>query len=196
MTNVKAMYDITKAREVPLLSNYSSTFWSEYVAHFDEFDNVFKTLFKTFNYFDQEDDDSALEVTMNFIEIVKGWLRMNDKRYNELWRVNVIDDNKYGILNDYDITENYQGLDTIAASNKEGARTDVRDFTEGSQNSENQGRNFKGILYFVSNHKLLEELVKRYQLREAIKETTAGITPGDTEQILEEAKPGKIPEIN
>jgi hypothetical protein len=29
--------------------------------------------------------------------------------------------------------------------------------------SENQGRNFKGILYFVSNHKLLEELVKRFE---------------------------------
>lgn len=140
MYNVKDMYKITKEREVPLLSNYNSAFWLEYVNHFSEFDNVFKTLFKTFKYFDQEEDDSDLEITMEFIELVKNWLRMNDKRYNELWRVNVVDDSKYSIMYDYDITENYQGLNTMAASNKEGARTDVKDFTEGSQNSENQGR--------------------------------------------------------
>lgn len=140
MYDVKAMYDITSSREVPLLSNYSSTFWSEYVAHFTEFDNVFKTLFKTFKFFDQEDDDNVLEVTNNFIELVKNWLRMNDKRYTELYRIQVVDDSKYGILHDYNITEEYQGLDTIASVSKEGARTDVKDFTEGSQNIENQDR--------------------------------------------------------
>ena len=140
MVNVKTMYDITKVAEVPLLSNYNSTFWLEYVAHFSEFDNLFKTLYKSFNYFDQEDDETALVVTDNFIEIVRNWLRANDKRYNELYRVNVINDSNYNILNDYDITENYQGLNTIAGESKEGARTDVRDFTEGGQNSENQDR--------------------------------------------------------
>ena len=85
MYDVKDMYGITSTREVPLLSNYNSTFWLEYISHFTEFDNLFKTLFKTFKYFDQEDDDNVLEVTDNFIEIVKNWLRANDKRYNELY---------------------------------------------------------------------------------------------------------------
>ena len=140
MYDVKDMYGITSAREVPLLSNYNSTFWLEYISHFTEFDNLFKTLFKTFKYFDQEDDDNVLEVTDNFIEIVKNWLRANDKRYNELYRVNVVNDSNYDILHDYDITEDYQGLDTTASVAKEGARTDVKDFTEGSQNYENQNR--------------------------------------------------------
>ena len=140
MYDVKDMYEVTSSREVPLLSNYNSTFWLEYVSHFSEFDNLFKTLFKTFKYFDQEDDETILAVTDNFIEIVKNWLRANDKRYNELYRVQVIDDSKYSVLHDYDITEEYQGLDTIASVSKEGARTDVKDFTEGSQNIEEQDR--------------------------------------------------------
>jgi hypothetical protein len=140
MYNVKDMYNVTKQREVPLLSNYNSAFWTYYTTYFSEFDNVFKTLFKTFQYFDQEDDETILEVTNNFIEIVKNWLRMNDKRYNELWRVNVVDDSKYGLLDDVDMKEQYQGLNTIASETKEGARSDVVDFTEGSQNSENQNR--------------------------------------------------------
>ena len=140
MYNVKNMYTLTKERNVPLLSNYSSAFWQEYVANFSEFDNLFKTLYKTFCYFDQEEDENILEVTNNFIEIVKNWLLANDKRYNELWRVNVVNDSKYGILDDVDMTENYQGLNTMASATKEGARTDVRDFTEGGQNYENQNR--------------------------------------------------------
>lgn len=140
MKTVKDMYGVTNTGNVPLLGNYQSAFWLEYLSHFSEFDNVFKTMYKSYRFFDQEEDETLAEVTNNFIEIVKNWLRMNDKRYNELWRVNIVDDTKYSILDNYDMVENYQGLDTVRSSSKEGARTDVRDFTEGSQNSENQNR--------------------------------------------------------
>lgn len=140
MKTVKDMYGVTNQAHVPLLSNYTGTFWVEYRNHFEEFDNVFKSLYKSYRFFDQEWDETVYEVTDNFIEIVKNWLRMNDKRYSELWRINVVDDSKYGILDNYDLREEYEGLDTIQSASKEGARTDVRDFTEGSQNSENQNR--------------------------------------------------------
>lgn len=137
---VKDMYGVSNQARVPLLSTYNSVFWLDYIAHYDEFDNVFKTLYKSFRFFDQEPDETVMEVTNNFIELVKNWLRMNDKRYNELWRINVVDDSKYGILDNYDMTETYIGLNTIQSAGKEGARTDVNDFTEGSQNGENQTR--------------------------------------------------------
>lgn len=140
MKTVKDMYGVTNIAEVPLLSNYYADFWMDYVAHFDEYDNVFKTLFKSFKFFDQELDETVYEVTNNFIEVVKNWLRMNHKRYSELWRINVVDDSKYDILDNYNITETYTGLDTIQSASKEGARTDTNDYTEGSQNKEAQTR--------------------------------------------------------
>lgn len=137
---VKDMYGVTNTNRSPLLSDYSASFWNEYVNNYDDFDNVFKSLFKSYRFFDQELDETVEEVTANFTKLVKNWLKMNDKRYSELWRVNVVDDGKYGILDNYSITETYTGLDTTQSASKEGARTDTRDFTEGSQNSENQFR--------------------------------------------------------
>ncbi len=134
------MYDVTSRAEVPLLSTYNADFWLDYVTYYKEFDNVFKTMFKSFRFHDQECDETVMEVTNNFIEVVKNWLRMNHKRYSELWRINVVDDSKYDILDNYNVTETYQGLETIQSMGKEGARTDTRDFTEGSQNGENQTR--------------------------------------------------------
>lgn len=140
LKTVKDMYNVSNQNRIPLLSSYESTFWLEYVNNYDEFDNVFKSLFKSFRFYDQEHDETVEEVTTNFITLIRNWLRMNDKRYNEIWRINVVDDSKYGILDNYDLTETYTGLNTMQSAGKEGARTDVNDFTEGSQNGENQTR--------------------------------------------------------
>lgn len=138
MFNVKDMYGYSNTHHTPLLSNLDKPWWSEYIENFDEYDNVFKNLFKSFIYYDQELDDELANVTARFTKAVKDWLYMNDKRYDELWRVNVVNDNKYDILDNYNVTETYTGLDTTQSANKEGARTDVRDFTEGNQTFENQ----------------------------------------------------------
>lgn len=140
MKTVNDMYKVSTNADVPLLSSYNADFWLEYIAHFSEYDNVFKTIFKSFRFFDQEEEDSVFEVTNSFIEVVKNWLRMNHKRYSELWRINVVDDSKYDILDNYNITETYQGLDTTQSASKEGARTDTNDSTIGNQNAESQTR--------------------------------------------------------
>lgn len=148
LKTVKDMYDVTSRAEVPLLSTYNADFWLDYVTYYKEFDNVFKTMFKSFRFHDQECDETVMEVTNNFIEVVKNWLRMNHKRYSELWRVNVVNDSEYSIIDNYDITEIYSGNESNQSSTKEGARTDVDDLKIGSQNTSNVNK----VTAFNSNN--------------------------------------------
>lgn len=135
LKTVKDMYNITSRTEVPLLSSYNADFWSEYISNYKEFDNVFKSMFKSFRFYDQELEETDIEVTNNFIEVVRNWLRLNHKRYSELWRVNVVNDSEYSIIDNYDIKEEYTGNESNQSSTKEGQRTDVDNLKVGNQNT-------------------------------------------------------------
>lgn len=116
-----------------LLSNYNSDFWTEYKNNYNQFDNYFVTLYKSFVFFDQEENETIEEVTSNFTNAVENYLRVNDKRLNELWRINVVNDDKYDILNNVDETieqtTNVNGQSTLTT----GSRTDVSDVNIGNQ---------------------------------------------------------------
>lgn len=141
LKTVKQMYQKCNISNTPLLSNYSSIFWNEYVNNFSDFDFVFSKLFSSFIYFDQTDDLDIDEVTTDFTNSVYSWLRMNDKRYNELWRINVIpDNNKYSITDNYYLNETYAEHTTGNGSFIDNQRTDVTNNAYGSIHQETSNR--------------------------------------------------------
>lgn len=138
MKTVKEMYKYTKTHEMPLLSNYSGEWWAEYVNNYSIFDDMFAKMFKSFVYFDQDEEQTIDEVQEEFTNTVYNWLMFNDKRYSELYRINVIQDNEaYELTNNYDIHETYSGTSAGASSTITGQRTDVSIDQIGSQNASN-----------------------------------------------------------
>lgn len=138
MKTIKEMYNYTKTNETPLLSNYSAEWWAEYVNNYSIFDNMFAKMFKTFVYFDQEEEQTIDEAQEDFTNTVYNWLMFNDKRYAELYRINVIpDDDSYNLAYNYDRHETYSGNNNVAGSSITGQRTDVTYDNIGSQNSSN-----------------------------------------------------------
>lgn len=138
MKTVKQMYQRANQTQTALLSNYTADFWEEYKSNYDRFDNVFVSLFKSFIYFDQEEDETIEEVTTHFINQVYNWLLMNSKRYSEMWRINVIADNeKYSITDNYYLTETYSGSNSNQGAMISGQRTDINNTQVGSQNTGN-----------------------------------------------------------
>ena len=136
MKTVKELYQVTKLNEEPLLSDYSAEWWSEYVENYADFDAMFAKMFKTFVYYDQDSEDTVEEIQVDFTQTVKRWLRMNDKRYTELYRIHVIpDDDSYNLAYNYDRHETYSGNNNVAGSSITGQRTDVTIDNIGSQNS-------------------------------------------------------------
>ena len=124
MITVNDMYKDARSSNAPLLSNYEAPFWSEYVSDFSNYDRVFNRLYKSFEYFLQEEDDSVSECRSNFTEDVKCLLIANSKKYNELYRTYKIDDSIYSLTDNYDVTETYSGNKLTTIESRLGSRTD------------------------------------------------------------------------
>lgn len=124
MITVNDMYKDARSSNAPLLSNYDAPFWSEYVSDFSNYDRVFNRLYKSFEYFLQEEDDSVSECRSNFTEDVKCLLIANSKKYSELYRTYKIDDSIYSLTDNYDVTETYSGNKLTNIESRLGSRTD------------------------------------------------------------------------
>lgn len=124
MITVNDMYKDARSSNAPLLSNYEAPFWSEYVSDFSNYDRVFNRLYKSFEYFLQEEDDSVSECRSNFTEDVKCLLIANSKKYTELYRTYKIDDSIYSLTDNYDVTETYSGNKLTTIESRLGGRTD------------------------------------------------------------------------
>lgn len=132
------MYQRAQETQTKLLSNYDSIFWSVYKANNTDFDLYFKTKYKSFMYLDQEYDSTVDEVLADWLEVVKSHLRVNDKRYNELFRIQVVpDDDSYSIVENYYLNETYTGSNDNQGTNASGQRTDVNNFEQGNQKQTN-----------------------------------------------------------
>lgn len=106
---VKQMYELSQLNNEPLLSDYTAEFWNAYVQNFERYDRVFNRMYRDFYYFNQDANSTAELVQPEFTEDVYGLLLMNHKKYSELYRVQVVDDETYSIIDNYDVTETREG---------------------------------------------------------------------------------------
>lgn len=131
---VNDMYKEASSKNVMLLSNYPATFWAEYIANYNRYDKLFRRMFKSFIYFMQEEDETITEITNNFTEDVYNHLLVNSKKYEELYRIHVIDDNNYSLTENYDISETMSKTGSSSTDNVYGARSDSGSAVEGARN--------------------------------------------------------------
>ena len=155
------MYQSVKGTDTKLLSSFNSNFWSQYIAQHTYYDRLFNRMFGSFRFFDQAPlhtdltEQHIAETRLDFTDAVYDLLLVNDKKFSELYRINVIDDEKYSIFNNYDIVEtkeeerastgtdnigqktvtdtNTYGSATDSNTHVEGARTDTTNETKGSK---------------------------------------------------------------
>ena len=124
MKTVKDMYKYSSENTQKLLSDYSADFWAAYKANYNTYDKLFCRLYRSWFYFLQEHDETIAQITTNFTADVYAHLLLNDKKYSELYRINVIDDTKYSLLDNYDMTESMDRDTTSNNTNTYGQRTD------------------------------------------------------------------------
>ena len=117
---VKEMYKYANDNNIPLLSDFGSNnenllFWDEYRNNYSRYDKTFRRYYNSFRYFMQEPlalhydeeipSEHIQEITLDFIDEVYHHLMINAKKYEELYRINVLSDINYSIVDNYDITE-------------------------------------------------------------------------------------------
>ena len=148
---IKDIYSYNKEEETKMLSGFTSSvdpthdFWKPYRDNYTYFDRMFKKMFSSWFPFDQEGE--LADVSEEFAEDVKGWLMINDKRYSEMYRIQIIaDDEKYSL------TDNVYEVETIEESGEhssefnKGAQTDTEDLerVKGSQTDTQDNERVKG----------------------------------------------------
>lgn len=130
---VNDMYEHTKTANTPLLSSYDAEFWTDYVQNFTKYDKLFRRLYKSFWYFDQLYDDSISIVTTDFTDEVYNHLLVNTKKYSELYRINVVSDEDFSIIDNYNVTENMNRETEKSTTDVYGQRNDSESDTIGER---------------------------------------------------------------
>lgn len=116
---VEELYKTAKQSNVSLLPvNTNFSWWEEYENNASIYDRYILDTFRNFYYWVVFNGSTPAEVLEDFKEAITSFLTINQKRYSELYRLHVLPDSAYDIVNNYSVTEN--STRTIT----EGARTD------------------------------------------------------------------------
>lgn len=135
---VKDMYKYSQENQQNLLPTFNAPFWGDYNSNPSIYDRQFAKMYKNFCYFDQDKDEVKTDegvsiVTTDFKTDVYNILHLNRKKYEELYRIQVMADNAYGITDDYDVTEIMDKSTTDNSTNQYGSRSDSENTTYGSR---------------------------------------------------------------
>ena len=124
---VAEIYDFNKTANLPMLSGYDPEteidFWEVYRTNFEYFDRLFYKTYRSFILFNS-DGDTKGEVAVDFRNDCYAWLLANDKRYTELYRLQLVDDDEYNFMFNYDMSETYSGTTSRTGSETLGQRQD------------------------------------------------------------------------
>ena len=130
---VNDMWKESVRDETPLLSTYPGEFWSFYRSNYVRFDALFRQMFLSFTYFLQDNSEDLSTVTANFTDAVYNHLLLNHKKYDELYRMELLDDEDYSFNVNYDVHETFSGTSSGTISNTIGSRTDNSSVTYGQR---------------------------------------------------------------
>lgn len=143
---VSDMYEYSKSVNTPLLSDFGSddeniSFWNDYVTNYQKYDKLFRRMYLSFRYFLQQPVsrfDELIEaeigdITLDFIDEVYNHLMVNAKKYEELYRINVVPDADYSIVDNYNVTETMERETSKSEADVFGSRTDTTDDTIGDR---------------------------------------------------------------
>lgn len=132
LKTVKDMYESAVLKDTALLSTYGGDFWNEYIQNHKEYDRLFMRMFKSFIYFLQDGSESIDVVLTNFVEDVKLHLMTNSKKYSELYRTYIVNDNDYMLLDNYNVKESMNKQNSYEGNDVLGKRDDITNDTIGA----------------------------------------------------------------
>lgn len=139
IVTVKDMYDYAKAEDIPLLGTYTPSslikpdFWFAYVANYSKYDFYFRTMYRDFFYFDQDGTQSVVEVFGAFQDIIDVFLEINDKKYSEMYRIELLSIDSNSILSDYKIVETKEATRDVDREYVSGEREDTNEEESGAR---------------------------------------------------------------
>lgn len=145
LKTIKEIYKYDKNNDhclLPLLTEISEGFdwWNDIYKDgtHEVIDELYARLYNSYEFYTihADEDYDAEAASDDFRNAVFELFIKNNKKYTELYRIEVIpDDDAYALTNNYDLHETYSGTDATQGAVITGQRTDVNVDNTGSQNS-------------------------------------------------------------
>ena len=195
---IKDIYNYNKEESKKMLSMFASSeendFWEPYRNNHEFFDRIFMKKYRSWFPMDQE--GTLAEVSEEFAYDVWAWLKINDKRYSELYRIqNITDDEKYSLTDnvyEHEIIDrdtsssgsNIKGSETITdtARNQYGQQSDSesKSLSRGQQSdSESISKSFGAATKTIESATSAEN-ESEYSNTDRTVESDAARTDGET----------------
>lgn len=137
MIRISDVYKQNATAHTKMLSDFPADFWEDYRTNYDKYDKVFRRMFNSFYYFMQSPEEEAVDVANNFREDVYNHLLINEKKYEELFRIQEIPDTDYSLTDNYNVTEILYRSGTENNDNTYGQRIDSGSYTKGARSDSN-----------------------------------------------------------
>lgn len=127
-----------KEQETPfkLLWNTQASvpdFWEEYTNNNTILDRLFAQTYKTMHYFMEDDFTDDDELCEDFMQSVINLIFINSKKYHELWRIQLLEDGKLSLTENYDMTRTSTTNRRDTGATSDGQRTDINTDIIGKQ---------------------------------------------------------------
>lgn len=123
--NIDTLYNYTKSNNVTLFPTEDYDFWAAYETAYQKFDRYFYQKYRAFKVLQDYPADAGVEsMLQDFKQIIDAHFLLNAKRYNELFRVQVLAADAYDVVNNYDLNETITRVNTGTVEDALGARTD------------------------------------------------------------------------
>ena len=136
MKTVNDMFNYAVKNNLKLLSEFNADFWKEYTTNAGSYDSLFRRMYYSFKFFLQSEEEDISVVTNNFINEVNHHLMINKKRYEELYRVYVLADEKNSLTDNYNVTETMNREVGSENTNIYGGREDSQQYSKGAQSND------------------------------------------------------------
>lgn len=122
---VKDIYEYCKEMGNPMLTAFPGDFWEVYADNYTYFDRLFVRSYREFRAFSLKSDDVE-DNAVEWFDDVYAWLLANNKRYSELWRLQVVSDTDYSILDNYNVRETHSTEGESDTTDTIGSKTDTK----------------------------------------------------------------------
>ena len=130
---VDDMYKYASEHNLYLLAMHDGSFWTEYITNHATYDRMFRRMFRSFRYFLQDGDETVEEVTENFIEDVAFHLTLNRKKYEELYRIMLLQDEEIPVSGNVNLEEKLDKETSDTGDLTYGARVDTSQDISGAR---------------------------------------------------------------
>lgn len=135
MRTILQMYKSLTPEQTMLPTNTNYEWWDEYETSPGAFDREFTKMFAGYKY---EDIFGELDTDLytNWLLDVSALFAKNNKKYSEFYRIHTVTDQDMPLAYNYDMTERMDKDTTDQSAMKNGQRTDINNYTQGSQTTE------------------------------------------------------------